>query len=466
MGGFFVVLIMKEQEQSTSTPEQGIHRNGIDFRGLVEQPVEVDMGEILSRDDISSSLRPFLYSAEYRTVYPGVITSALGTLVSEYNCAFIPLVAKNREWETDYQFATSESSTPVNYFVQIDMVGLPDGFLRAVPQLDEAEVCEVLRRNIFEIENSMAMYGLLQGIFSRDGERSIFGNRFRASLDAIRQKYQMPIALLAVTDQKHQSLREIEFGKQEGEALTDEEIKGISGFDRLFGPEDFLQYLEQSGGECGYLLYVRSSDPVSKLKKPDIKVDIPLLEDPRTRRIVKANAITFNIDNPSLDSMSRGRINDTKAYLSPMGMGFEISDQINLDSPDFKEYLIHQGIDPNEVFGGQVSLRAKPFQGTYGCYGHFRGKLTNREFRSELRKNLRLRGRYVIQPELPIPTVRNSRNGAEFVFIDRNFMFTDGINRSVFLGGFRSLMPADSTEARNGRVHGSKLNVHAQITDI
>ena len=457
---------MNNIEQSVFTPTEDIHqeKDGPDFRSFVEKTQQTNLGEVVSREDIPSTLGPFLYSREYKTQYPKVISSALESLFVEYNRAFIPLVAKNREWETDYQFATSEFGTPINYFVQIDMVGIPDEYFYVASGLSETRVREVLRRNTFEIENSMAMYGLLQGIFSHDEERSLFENRFRASLDMIRQKHKMPIALLAVTDQKHQALREIEFGKHQGETLTDDEVRNISGFDRLFGPGEFLQHLERSGGKCGYLLYARTSDPVSKLRKPDTRVDIPLLENAQTRKAVKANAITFNVDNPALDSISPRRINDTKAYLSLMGMGYEIFDLVDLNSPDFRKYLLGQHVDPDKVANGEVSLRAKPLQGTYGCYGHVRGRLPEGEFRRELRRNLLQRGRYVIQPEMPIPTMINSHDGTKYVFIDRNFLFTDGVNKPVFIGGFRSLIPIDSIEAKNGRIHGSSTNVVAEIT--
>lgn len=455
---------MRNIEQSIFTPTEVIHqgKDGLDFKEFVEKSQQTNLGEIQAREDIHSTLSPFLYSREYKSHYPKTVTNALENLFAEYNRAFIPLVSSNRESETDYQFATSELGTPINYFVQVDMVGLPDEYLRMASSLNEVLVREVLRRNIFEIENSMAMYGLLQGIFSNNEGESLFRNRFRASLDEIRQKHNMPIGLLAVTDQKHQALREIEFGKQEDEVLTDDEVRSISGFDKLFGPGEFLRYLEQNGGKCDYLLYARTSDPVFKLRKPDTKVDVPLLENVRTRRIIKANAITFNVDDP-LEFMPPKRINDTKAYLPLMGMGFEISDLIDFNSSDFREYLIKQGIDPDKVVNGEASLRAKPLQGTYGCYGHVRGRLTSGDFRKELRRNLFQRGNYVIQPEMPIPTLINSHDGTEYVFIDRNFLFTDGVNKPVFLGGFRSLMPADSNEAKNGRVHGSSANVVAEI---
>jgi hypothetical protein len=232
-------------------------------------------------------------------------------------------------------------------------------------------------------------------------------------------------------------------------------------------------------------LYVRSSDPIAKLKKPNTEVRIPLLENEDTRRIIKAHSLTFNIDNPSLPAGAPERINDTKGYLAPMGMAYPISTDTDFFSPDFKShlssgkpyadyphgqrlspgfeaYLKSQGVNTLAVEAGEVELRAKPEKGTYGCYGHESGPLGNRRFRQTIRQNLRDRGPYVVQPEMKLPVVTNQVDGRTFNYIDRNFYYTDG-QKTVFMGGFRSLMPVHSTEAQNGRNHGSVYTVWAEV---
>lgn len=446
----------------------------LDARVLLDQfvatPQTAMLGPIIDSQDIKSSLSPFSFLPKYKTIYPPVVIQALGNLFAEYNEAFRPLVAVNREWETDYQYCISADGTPVNAFAQIDMVGLPAGFLVAAASMSEEEVREALRGRIFEIENSIAMYQYLENLFSEGGQDALFKRQFFSSLDRIRQKVGRPIALLAVTDQKFQAMREIEFGKMDGELLTDQEIKGLSGFDRFFGPTEFQKYLADNKGQCDYLLYVRSSDPVAKMKNPEMVVEDTILGDNNLRKIIKANALTFNIDNPSLPMGDRRRINDTKEYLEQIGMAFTAfygGDLISGGrlSVDFETYIRLQGIDPREVEAGRVALRAKPMKGTYGGYGHIRGTLGEAKFRRELRRNLRSRGAYVVQPEMQNPIITNEEDGQTFVYIDRNFFSTDGENYE-FMGGERTLIPVGTREAQNNRIHGNSSSVYAEIIDI
>ena len=445
--------------------------------------VRADLGSLEVRTDIRSSIGPFYTLPGYQTTYPAVVVQALAELYAEYNLAFCELVKANREWDTDYQFMFCSSGNPINFGVQIDMTGLPQGFLDAASDMSVDEVREVLRRGIFEIENSLAMYQLIERICAPAAEESFFKQRFRASLEQLRTRFDKPIALLAVTEQKHAAMLESEFGKQPGESLSDEEVRALSGFDCLFGPEEFRAHVAENSGKCDYLLYVRSSDPVDKLKKPNIEVDHPLLGDDEMRCVIKANAVTFNVDDPTMSPARR--INDTKGYMAPMGMAFEIEATTDLYSvefvahldahglyqefegarlsPEFAAYLVCNGVDPKQIETGEVHLRAKPIQGTYGCYGHVTGSLTDgKRFRGELRRQMRKRGAYVIQPEMQIPSIVNTTDGAEFQYIDRNFFaFTNG--HPVFLGGFRSMMPVDSAEAKKGRIHGNCSTVWAEI---
>lgn len=451
--------IFKAQEPKRRT-------SALETRLLLDQNIATSdtgrLGRVVLREDIKSSLGPFQIYPEYKTVYPQVVTQALENLYAEYNQAFRKLVVANREWDTDYQYCIASDGTPINSFVQIDMVGLPAGFLVQAENLSEEDVRETLRGRIFEIENSIAMYSLLENFFSDGTGDTLFKRQFFAGLDDIRQKYGRPIALLAVTDQKYQAMRETEFGKMDGEILTDEEVREFSGFDKFFSPEEFKKYLAENGGQSDYLLYVRSSDPVAKMKRPDLLVDEELLADENLRRIIKANALTFNIDNPNLPIGDSRRINDTKEYLGEMRMAFSVFYGEDLSSAEFNSYLSSQGVDPAEVESGARIIRAKPMKGTYGGYGHFRGALGDTRFRRELRDALLKRGSYVIQPELQNPTITNQDDGSSYIYIDRVFFSSDGQNFR-FMGGERTLMPIESNEAQNNRVHGNSSSVYAEI---
>lgn len=434
---------------------------------FVATPETAMLGPVIESKDIKSSLSPFSFLPKYKTPYPKVVIQALGNLFAEYNEAFRSLVAANREWETDYQYCILADGTPVNSFVQIDMVGLPAGYLAVAAGLSEEEIREALRGRIFEIENSIAMYQYLENLFSNRTQDALFKRQFLAALDRIRQKNSRSIALLAVTGQKYQAMKEIEFGKMNGEELSDGEVKALSGFDKFFGPEEFQSYLVGNSGQCDYLLYVRSSDPVAKMKNPAMVVEDDILRDDNLRKIIKANALTFNIDNPRLPMGDRRRINDTKEYMEQIGMAYTAFYGVDLISggrlsAGFETFIKAQEIDPRQVEAGKVTLRAKPMKGTYGGYGHIRGRLTDANFRRELRRNLRSRGAYVFQPEMQNPTITNEKDGQTFVYIDRNFFSTDGENYE-FMGGERTLMPVGTREAENNRIHGNSSSVYAEI---
>src|SRR3989344_5185621 len=441
------------------------------------------LGPVVERT-MQSSMSPFHVLPDYKTMYPEIVVHALGELYAEYNRAFTSLVEANREWSTDYKHGVASDGSPVNFAVQIDMVGLPQTFLDMAVDLPVAVVREVLRGRIFEIENSLAMYQFLECIFANDSEESFFKSRFQASLRCLRHRFGKKIALLAVTDEKHVAMRESEFGKKDKELLSDAEVFELSGFDKFFGPVEFREYTTSNRGECDYLLYIRSSDPIAKIKDPGFQVEHPLLGDPEMRKIIKAHALTFSVDAPEM--LSAERINDTKEYMLNMGMVFPINSEADLFSPEFAVHLVaekpykaftgtsrlsHQfatylveqeGVDPWAVESGTAALRCKPVKGTYGCYGHVSGVLTDGKFRGKLRRYLRQRSGYIVQPEMRIPHITNTTDGAEYMYIDRNF-FTIADERPKFLGGFRSLMPAQSTEAKEGRIHGNNDTVWAEI---
>ena len=416
--------------------------------------------EVVVRTDIRSSLIPSFAFPGLRILYPEVVVMALVALYEEYNRAFGPLVEANCEWGTDYQYCLG-SEGPVNFAVQIDMIGLDDEFLQKAANMPVEEICEIFRRQIFEIENSLALYHLLDRICDRDGKRSFYSRRTRAMLESLRGRFSKPIALLAVTHQKHVAMRATEFGKMEGEPLSDAEVFELSGFNKLFGPEEFREHVTTNGGVPQYLLYVRASDPVEKLKRPDIRVEHPLLEDPEMRRIIKQFAITLNVDNPAWPIGDLRRINDTKEYMPPMGMAFKIVGEAGLYSAEFAKYLRSVGVDPESVAKGQRALRAKPAQGTYGCYGHERGPITEGEFRRRVRYGIRQRGSYLVQPEHCAPVVLNTWDGREYAYIDR--VFFGMLDSPQFLGGFREFLPADSQEAKAGRLHGNRDTIFAEI---
>lgn len=426
-------------------------------------PIETNIGPVLLRTDIKSSQGPYPYAPEYITTYPTPIIDAFANLVAEYNQTYNSLIDANREWDSDYKYTVGPDGKPINRWVQIDMVGLSPDILKNADNLTTKAATGLLRGRIFEIENNLASYQESLYIFQRNGQPSLFEREFRSSLDAVRASSGKPIALLATTKQKYGAMKQEEFGKDNDKMITDTEVMSLSGFDRFFSPDEFEEYVKENNGDCGYLLYVRSSDPIGKLRNPNMIVDNPLLSNDNLRRIIKANALTFNVDNPEWPDNNPKAITDTKMYLPPMGMAFPIDDVADLDSPEFVDFLKLQGIDPNYIESNRVCIRAKPLLRSYGCYGQERGALKNATFRRNLRKNLSQRGQYIIQPEMEIPTIRTN-SGSEYGYMDRIYMYTDG-NNYRFMGGCRYLMPVESDEFKSGRIHGNKKTILSELRD-
>ncbi len=351
-----------------------LHMNGT---AVVTAP----LGDIVVHD-IKSSLGHFCTLPNFVTRYPEVVIKALEKIYLEYNGAFSPLVERNREWENDYRYCIYGGKFE-NVAVQIDMVGLTDAMLETLSRLSMEEVISLLKNSIFEIENSLAMYQLLEKQFRRDVEKSFFSLRFRTVLNHLRQTHRMPIALLAVTRSKYEGMLTSEFGKKPDEEITDAEVFELSGFDAFFSPERFARYIRENGNRCEYLLYARTSDPINKLKDSTRKNEYSLLEDATLREIIKRHAITCNIDAPDMDY--RKKINDTKEYLHPMNMAYEIKGMKDIMSEhflnvlekrrnnrgridpdenlfgnfypeDLKKFLLARGINQNAIDAGKVTL--------------------------------------------------------------------------------------------------------------
>lgn len=451
---------------------------------VMSAPTTADLGPASIRTGLEIGVPDPNIFPEYRIYYPEVVVQALANLFDEYNEAFEELALRNGEDAQAYRY-NYQGSTPVNHFVQIDMMGLPEDFLARASQSSVESVQEVLRSRVFEIENSIAAYHLLSALFTSESRPvSMFREVFRGRLDELREKHQKPIALLAVTDDKYDSMCSFEFGRCAGAVICSDEVHKKTGFDAFMGPKEFLKHLADNDGVCQYMLYVRASAPTERLKDPRVVVANPLLSDPALRGIIRQNALTFNIDAP--DAPYEARINDTKAYLVPMEMAYRISSLEDLLSTEFLDYmktkkamwgeyqgktrlstefvgyLNNQGISAEDVESGKVMLRAKPEKETYGCYGHVRGALSDREFKREVRRGLDRRGAYVIQVEMKMPTIENAHDDKKLTYIDRNF-FAMTESGPTFMGGFRSMMDVNSHEAKNGRIHGSPETIWAEI---
>lgn len=455
------------------------------FNQIIREPQVLDLGkkliirinslrQVKTEDgNTETKTAEFNIFPEYKVRYPQIVINALIEIYREYNEAFRELVSKNKECPEDYRYAIDSRGTPINRWVQIDMVGLPEKFLELAEngQISAKEVKRVIRNSIFEIENSLAMYQLLMKMFSQKSQASKFETEFKKSLDKLRKemggKERVKILLLAPTYEKYNAMLLSEFGRRpdDPQELTEQDVKQMSGFDMFMGPDQFRQFINQNNGKCpeNVLIYVRASDPVAKLANPDCEVANPLLSDPQIRQIIKERSITFNIDDPNWKQDNPKRINDTKGYLVTMGIAFELKNGDDILSKEALEYLAGRGINPLMIESLMVKIRAKPLIGAYGCYGHHVVDLTNGDDRDKLKEDIQKRGKYVMQPELRTPKIIEKETGKSYLFIDRVFFCCDTEGNYNFMGGFRSCMPEDSIEAQRARNHGSSYTCWAEI---
>lgn len=428
-----------------------------------------ELGPPILVQGVNSTVGPFhtFTGPTAKVVYPDVVVRALGVIYAEYRAAFGRLIEANREWATDYQYCEGQH----NFTVQIDMAGLPQWALNELAKLPLDDVVEYLRTVIFELESSIAMYPLLSKMFADASGLSKWGHNWRLTLDSLRQQFGKQIMLLAVTKDKYRAMLETEFGITDGSRPSDELVRELTGFDVFMGPDEFLAYLDDNGGECDYLIFARTSDPPAKLKQPAYMIEHPLLSEPRVREIIKACAITVNVDRPG--GLTSQQINDTKAYMPDIGIGFRFSTLEDLQGEEFARWLAARGHSIKELNEGTILIRCKPVHGT-GSYGHLRGWISGghrpKKFRDQLRGSLHDRGDYVAQVEVPVSKITNlTDDGSDttYDYIHRLFLAVtvdaDGVVRLQWIGGFVNAIPETDHEAMRGRIHGAKSAVWAEI---
>lgn len=442
-----------------------------------------------------------------KIVYPPELIEALIIILNEYTNSFDKMIRVKQG--NDYYQPASFNGKFVNFGFQIDMRALPPDFLEEAKKMPPLELASFLKKVIYEIENSLAMYSLMRGLFGNFKEyssKTFLGINFNTALELWKNYHEKKLVLGAVTIEKFESMLMWEFGispENFGRLSLEElrkRVKLLSGFDDFYGPVQLGRVNLED-----VILYMRTSYPISWLKKPE-EISIPLLQDPEKLALIRNRAITFNVDNPKevnflltlqnleivfdkgngfgliiTDAQKRHLenlgllhrvikdifyptiINDTKEALVLMGIAFPLTrcEDINLNNPLFREFLESRGENPDNP---TMRLRIKPAWLHYGGYGHKRGRWNEQEFRRRLKKSLQTRGPYVVQPEIPPLIFKNESNKIEYAANDQMFFLYDPlVGEYKFAGGQRISLPVESEEARRGRIHGNRQTVWAEI---
>lgn len=440
-------------------PKIGLDQLCLKLHEAVGETEQRNLGPITERHDIASTLVPFQTLPHADIQYPEALKEALHDVLDEHDATLQATIQENLEWpDDDYQHIRTSDGQYFNPFAQIDIRGLPESFLQFIDEhdVDSWTLTELLKRNAFEVEVSLAMVNLL------NGTNSVFDRGLRSSLDRMRQTHNKPIALLAPTQAKFDSMRAFEFGKRPGQPLNDEEVQSITGFDALLGPNEFMDIVRRHNGDSPFMLYVRPSASVDVLRDPRFSPPPSLLDDADIRRIIKRNAITPNIDSPTMPL--HARLNDTKINQPAMGLSFPAQSADVLHDPAFITFLLESGIHMTDIQTGAVGIRAKPMIGYFGAWGHLSSPLGKQRLANQLAKNIAQRGPYVLQPELRNPTIMNTIDGVSFKYIHRMFLANRNIG-GLHLGGVCNMIPTDSQEIKGDveRIHGNNQAVFRQI---
>ena len=405
--------------------------------------------------------------------YPYAVKQALVEIVGEYNSEFANIIEKAKTAEEDYQFCDGQNF-PTSIGVQIDMVALSPEILKFCENLEMSigEVKLFLKKHIFEIENNLAGYTFLGAMNPK------FRQSSTSAIDRYRESTAKKVYILATTQNKFESIAAGEFGKSSPDSVYDQKVLRESGFDGIMGPQEFIDMIKSD--EELPLFYVRSSLDTSQLKNPNQARSSSLLDNPDYVKIIRQNSITPNVDYAD----STYKTNDTKEYMTAMNLGYKVetvedifdtaflhllsnpklraSMTVDFFNPKFVNFCTMADIDINSLLSGSIKLRAKPNVESYGCYGHIREPF-GQKFVNQITKELKIRGSYMVQPEMEIMQQTNTFDGESYKCIDRNFLMVDSQGEVQFVCGYRSHLNINTTEAKKNNIHGNNSTIYSNI---
>jgi hypothetical protein len=131
-----------------------------ELNSLVKIEECIDLGPVVERDDIKSSLSPFNTFGVHQEI-PQNLIEAYNALFKEHNEAMQEPINHSIEHHTDYQYIRFEGKI-INPFAQIDTRGLPQAFLDSINNVSPQVLVEMLRLGaVFEVEVSIAMSKML-----------------------------------------------------------------------------------------------------------------------------------------------------------------------------------------------------------------------------------------------------------------------------------------------------------------
>ncbi|GIW68251.1 MAG: hypothetical protein KatS3mg099_199 [Candidatus Parcubacteria bacterium] len=282
---------------------------------------------------------------------------------------------------------------------------------------------------IFEIENSIAGYSLLS-------LHPAWGPRW---VQTLYEWSPEGVFLFTAHPEKHKGTLEFEWGGNPTPAQLER-----AGFVGIVAPG---KPLPQKKG----MLQPRTSRPLSWLRSPDASYR-DSLSDLGLRREVTTRSQVPNVDDPAWSLWDPRVVNDSKApYISLIEANVihEVDNLFSSSNPPLR------------------AMRAKPLRAHFGGYGHLTippcGGKKKKKALQELRRELKRRGPYLLQPEHTPPSDYIPEVG-RCKYIDRVFCsLSRGDLRWKWVGGFRCFMPESSYEVKKNRIHGNRETIWALI---
>lgn len=448
-----------------------------------------DIGEAIKVTPMYSGETPPLALREYKVQYPKSLIEGYKIACEQYDQQFMRLVGEHKIWATDYQYA------PFTLAFQVDGPAYPEAFLNQAEFMSPNVLAEFITKRVFEFEANIAAYGL-NGRLWPDGTTN---QTWHAALEIVRQRTGKKVAVLAGTEEKLDEMVTYEMGVTRDQLTSDEAVRSKTGFDAFLGPNDLVSLYEQNqGNDCLYVFFGRTSRPKSWLRDPSSQIDEGFLANPKILKYVRAHAITHNFDDPTLPNTDPAIIMDTKEALVLVGAAYRVAEPSDIYSRELLQYLADNGIGVDEIVEGTLSpgkknelgkifpkfpsksllseslvshlrargsnpalvasgeqkIRAKPLKQHYGIYGHEVDSINRSRFLNKLMEQVKLRGRYIIQPEFSnLHIVDNASPHESYVAIDRVFFVRGADGQLHPMESCRSLMPSKSDEGKKNNVH-------------
>lgn len=377
---------------------------------------------------------------DHKVMYPKNVLDALYQIYLE----------SNQYLSKRYPYCRDDNGKPISHWLQIDIQGLSTAFLTEAEHCSQECILHALRPYIHGINNIVDVHPTFEQNVSNESSCKTF----RDSLDFLRQKFGMPIARLATTDFEFQEICRNDLRLSSLQQPTDHAVKGITGFDAILNPSQFVNHLRSNKGTSKYLLYV---------KKPTYYYDScdSLLLDRDIRRAIRQHSLTQEIHHPFL-AHEKYHQQNTRLMMS-MGVGMlcrsakdlftdeflltqtwgvradELIEDLGIDvlKSEFKTYLINHHTQPESVVRGMKKILATPiFDGRKKMCMSFSKDVHIKKLLSSFRTY----GEHMLQTYNPLSTLVNSDTGISYQYFDRIFMcLKEG--KPSFMYGLRPFIP-------------------------